>query len=106
MGRDGKSSLGRKAGRHEAGASTRPRKTRSKPKGRTVTARTGKSQDAKASRLARELKEALAQQAASSDVLQVINSSPGNLAPVFQAIVDKALQTCDAKFGGLWIVDG
>jgi GAF domain-containing protein len=57
-------------------------------------------------RLARELKETLAQQAASSDVLRVINSSPGKIAPVFDAIVDKALQICDARFGGLWVVDG
>ncbi|HEY6903416.1 MAG TPA: GAF domain-containing protein, partial [Candidatus Acidoferrales bacterium] len=57
-------------------------------------------------RLARELKETLAQQAASSDVLRVINSSPGKIAPVFEAIVDKALQICDARFGGLWVVDG
>src|SRR5690242_10804713 len=57
-------------------------------------------------RPARELKETLAQQSATSDLLRLINSSPGKIAPIFEAIVDKALQICDARFGGLWIVDG
>ncbi len=65
-----------------------------------------KRRDTTTIRLARELKEALAQQSATSDVLRVINSSPGKIAPVFDAIVDKALQICDARFGGLWIVEG
>ena len=57
-------------------------------------------------RLLTELQESLEHQTASSEVLQAINASPGDVAPVFGAIVDKAMHLCEAGFGGLWIVDG
>ena len=62
--------------------------------------------EAENARVRRELAETLEQQAATSEVLRVISSSPGELEPVFKAMLENATRICEAKFGTLFRFDG
>src|SRR5262249_7318307 len=57
-------------------------------------------------RLLSELRESLQQQTASADVLRIISSSPGELEPVFGAILKNAVSLCEATFGNMFLYNG
>src|SRR5262245_44193794 len=56
--------------------------------------------------LEHRLNEALEEQAATSEVLQVISSSPGELGPVLEAVLANGVRICEAKFGVLCLSEG
>src|SRR5262249_52120335 len=66
----------------------------------------GRSRTAVLEEYRRELVDARQQQAASSEVLQVISNSPGELEPVFNAMLENATRICGAKFGILFRYEG
>ena len=87
---------------------TAARKTRTTPKAvrrRGASDATDAIHTSEVARLSGELNKALEQQTATSEVLQVISSSPGELGPVFEAMLANAIRICEAKFGNLFLYD-
>ena len=79
-------------------------KSRKGASARRRTAAAG--QETEVARLARELQEAHEQQAATSQVLRVISSSSGELAPVFESLLASAIHLCGAEFGIILLREG
>src|SRR5499425_2837422 len=100
--------------RRRSGASSKRAKARSR-KAKTIkravlavrhSSSSASGQETEVAQLTRELSAALEQQAATSEVLRVIGGSPGDLEPVFNAMLEKAVQVCEAKFGILFRYEG
>ena len=95
----------RRSGSGRQAKKRHPRPAKARARG-AATARASAAQKGQATDLAHELKEAREQLAATSELLKVINSSPGKLEPVFKAILKNATRICQARFGNLNLYDG
>src|SRR6476646_9890058 len=85
-----------------------PRGKRTKLRRTSKVARQGPSSNQKAriDVLARQLAEARDRETATAEVLKVIANSAGELESVFEAMLEKAVRLCGAKFGVLWLAEG
>jgi len=82
---------------------------RPEPRGRNETTLQGLpavGNEIEVERLSRELGEAYQRETATSEVLKVISASPGELEPVFNAMLANATRICEAKIGVLYLCDG
>jgi GAF domain-containing protein len=83
-----------------------PPKRQNAPKDSSRGASRAAGEDGEIARLNRELNEAREQLTASSELLQIVSSSPGDLQPVFEAMLERAVRICDATFGNIYRWDG
>ena len=82
------------------GAAARPRPARARGVAADATDELTEAQ------LKRALADAHDEQAATSEVLKLISASPGDLRPVFEAILENATRICEAEFGNLYLYEG
>jgi GAF domain-containing protein len=80
----------------------KPVKRRNVAKAGRLSGSSAAGQEAEVARLTRERDEAVEQQTAAFKVLEIINSSAGDLHPVFAAMLENAVRICDAKFGSIY----
>ena len=88
------------------GEAIKGRRKAQSPKRHALSTSSPTQEETEVARLTRELNQALEQQAATSEVLGVINSSTGELERVFHSMLENATRICDAKFGNIYRLDG
>ena len=91
-----------KTRRHKTVTSKRRPTSAAGPSRRSTTA----ARETEIARLSREREEALEREKATAEVLRIISSSPGELEPVFNAVLENATRICEAKLGNLFLREG
>jgi two-component system NtrC family sensor kinase len=97
--------MSRKPAKAQHASTTKPKRNNAPTEARPASSTLADLQE-QVSALTRELAEAREQQTATSEVLRVISSSPGELEPVFQSMLENGVRICEAKFGDLYLRDG
>jgi GAF domain-containing protein len=96
--------MSRKPAKKQHASTTKPKRNNA-PMAASPASSTLADLQRQVSALTRELVEAREQQTATSEVLNIISSSPGELSPVFNSILENAARICEAKFGNVFIYE-